>query len=80
MLSDDVVDSLNVGLPGFGVSCVVVAERTIRTRGHPARETTASTFRIDVGTGTIEDIQTELFASLEKTADIVGTTTPSRGA
>lgn len=65
MLGNDSVDSLDVGLPGFGVSSVVVTERTIRAGCYPTRETTASAFRIDVGSGTIEDVQAELFTGLE---------------
>jgi hypothetical protein len=73
MLSNDFVYSLDIRFPGFGVSGIVIAKRAVRAGCYPARETTASAFRIDVGSGAIEDIQAELFAGLKKTADVMGT-------
>lgn len=72
MFSNYPVDSLDVGLPGFSISGIVVTERTVRASRYPAWETTTRAFCIDVRTRTIEDIQTELFASLKQTADVVG--------
>lgn len=54
VLGNDTVDSLNIGLPGFGVSRVVVAKRAISTSCDPAWETTASTFCVNVGSRAVK--------------------------
>lgn len=56
MLSNDFVHSLDVRLPGFSVSSIVVAERAICAGRYPTRETTASTFCVDVWSRTVENV------------------------
>lgn len=73
MLSDNTVDSLDIRFPGFGISCIVITKRAIGTSRDPTRETTASTFCIDIGSGAIKYIQAKGFAGLEQTGDVVGT-------
>lgn len=54
VLSNDTVDGLNVGLPGFSISRVVVAKRSVGTSCDPAWETTASTFCVNIGSRAVE--------------------------
>ena len=71
VFSDNLIHRFDVRLPGFGVSSVVVAKRTISSSGDPAGKASPSTLGIDVGSWSVEDVQAEILADLEQTADIM---------